>query len=315
MALSGGLAGLAGAVEVIGLRYRLYENFSPGYGYDAIAVALLANSHPLGVVLAAGFFGALQAGANRMQQTVNIETSLVFIIQALTVIFVIAAPKVGRFTFPRRGAGTPIEERGGGGACRLMPFLVRLDRGEHSPGDAAGVVGDGDVFAERSGVFNIGMEGMMLTGAFVAVTGSYYTDNVLLAAVTAMLAGGVLSLVHAYVTITRRANQIISGAAINLFALGLTNFLYRALLGSAGRKRVEGFPQWKIPVLGDIPVVGPLLFDQSVIAYVAYVAPLVFAWVLFRTTWGLNVRAVGEYPLAADTAACLSPGSATCRSS
>ena len=132
--------------------------------------------------------------------------------------------------------------------------------------------------------------------------GSYYTDNVLLAAVTAMLAGGVLSLVHAYVTITRRANQIISGAAINLFALGLTNFLYRALLGSAGRKRVEGFPQWKIPGLGDIPVVGPLLFDQSVIAYVAYVAPLVFAWVLFRTTWGLNVRAVGEYPLAADTA-------------
>jgi ABC-type uncharacterized transport system permease subunit len=164
------------------------------------------------------------------------------------------------------------------------------------------LVAMGGVFAERSGVFNIGMEGMMLTGAFVAVTGSYYTDNVLLAAVTAMLAGGVLSLVHAYVTITRRANQIISGAAINLFALGLTNFLYRALLGSAGRKRVEGFPQWKIPVLGDIPVVGPLLFDQSVIAYVAYVAPLVFAWVLFRTTWGLNVRAVGEYPLAADTA-------------
>jgi ABC-type uncharacterized transport system permease subunit len=64
-------------------------------------------------VLAAGFFGALQAGANRMQQTVNIETSLVFIIQALTVIFVIAAPKVGRFTFPRRGAGTPIEEARG----------------------------------------------------------------------------------------------------------------------------------------------------------------------------------------------------------
>jgi ABC-type uncharacterized transport system permease subunit len=113
MALSGGLAGLAGAVEVIGLRYRLYENFSPGYGYDAIAVALLANSHPLGVVLAAGFFGALQAGANRMQQTVNLETSLVFIIQALTVIFVIAAPRVGRFTFPRRGAGTPIEEARG----------------------------------------------------------------------------------------------------------------------------------------------------------------------------------------------------------
>jgi simple sugar transport system permease protein len=108
MALSGGLAGLAGAVEVIGLRYRLYENFSPGYGYDAIAVALLANSNPLGVIASSAFFGALQAGANRMQQTVNIETSLVFIIQALTVIFVIAAPTIGRYTFRRRGGVTAV---------------------------------------------------------------------------------------------------------------------------------------------------------------------------------------------------------------
>jgi simple sugar transport system permease protein len=111
MALSGGLAGLAGAIEVLGLRYRLFENFSPGYGYDAIAVALLANSNPLGVIASSAFFGALQAGANRMQQTVNIETSLVFVIQALTVIFVIAAPTVGRFAFRRRGATTvPVAE-------------------------------------------------------------------------------------------------------------------------------------------------------------------------------------------------------------
>jgi simple sugar transport system permease protein len=110
MSLSGALAGLAGAVEVIGLRYRLYENFSPGYGYDAIAVALLANSNPLGVVLSSAFFGALQAGANRMQQTVNIETSLVFVIQALTVIFVIAAPTVGRFALRQRGAAAPLAE-------------------------------------------------------------------------------------------------------------------------------------------------------------------------------------------------------------
>ena len=74
------------------------------HGYDAIAVALLANSNPLGVIASSAFFGALQAGANRMQQTVNIETSLVFVIQALTVIFVIAAPTLGRFAFRRRGA-------------------------------------------------------------------------------------------------------------------------------------------------------------------------------------------------------------------
>lgn len=110
MALSGGLAGAAGAVEVLGLRHRLYENFSPGYGYDAIAVALLANSNPLAVVLAAGFFGALQAGANRMQQTVNIETSIVFIIQALTVLFVIGGPTIARFAFRRRDAQVTVAD-------------------------------------------------------------------------------------------------------------------------------------------------------------------------------------------------------------
>lgn len=164
------------------------------------------------------------------------------------------------------------------------------------------LVAMGGVYAERSGVFNIGMEGMMLTGAFFAVTASFYTGSIVAAALTAMIAGGLLSLIHAYLTVGRGANQIISGAAINLLALGLTNFLYRALLGSAGRRRVEGFPQVRIPLLADLPVIGPLLFDHSVIVYVAYLAPLLFTWVLFRTTWGLDVRAVGEYPLAADTA-------------
>lgn len=109
MLISGGIAGLAGAGEVIGLRMRLYDHFSPGYGYDGIAVALLANSSPLGVVLSASFFGALRAGANAMQQATGIETSLVLIIQALTILFVIFGPLRGwvatRTT--RRAGSTP----------------------------------------------------------------------------------------------------------------------------------------------------------------------------------------------------------------
>jgi simple sugar transport system permease protein len=92
MLLSGGIAGLAGAAEVIGLRHRLYDRFSPGYGYDGIAVALLAGSNPLAVILSAGFFGGLRAGANSMQQATGIETSVVLIIQALTILFVIFGP-------------------------------------------------------------------------------------------------------------------------------------------------------------------------------------------------------------------------------
>ena len=95
MLLSGGIAGLAGAIEVMGLRHRLYDHFSPGYGYDGIAVALLAGSNPLGVLLSAFFFGGLRAGANAMQQATGIETSVVLIIQALTILFVIFGPLRG----------------------------------------------------------------------------------------------------------------------------------------------------------------------------------------------------------------------------
>lgn len=91
MLLSGGLAGLAGAGEVLGLRHRLYDRFSPGYGFDAIAVALLAQCRPLATIATAGFFGALRAGANQLQQTVGIEVSLILIIQAVAVLFVVGS--------------------------------------------------------------------------------------------------------------------------------------------------------------------------------------------------------------------------------
>lgn len=160
----------------------------------------------------------------------------------------------------------------------------------------------GGVYSERSGVFNIGMEGMMLVGAFTAVVVSYYTESWLLAAVGAMAGGALISLVHAYLTINRLADQIISGAAINVLALGVTNTLYRTAFSDISRVRVVGFPQIDIPLLSQIPFFGEILFEQSVIIYAAYLIPLVAAWVLFRTTWGLNVRATGEYPEAVETA-------------
>lgn len=91
------------------------------------------------------------------------------------------------------------------------------------------LVGIGGVFTERTGIFNIGIEGMMLTGAMAAVAGALVSGSVWVGTLCAMLAGGLLGVVHAYLTVTRRANQIVSGAAINLFALGLTNLLYGPL--------------------------------------------------------------------------------------
>lgn len=167
----------------------------------------------------------------------------------------------------------------------------------------------GGVYAERSGVFNIGIEGMMLVGAFTAVATSYYVgasgDSAvvwILAAIASMAAGGGISFIHAFLTVTRRVDQIITGAAINILALGLTNILFRAIWGETGRVRVAGFPEIRVPILADIPVVGPIFFQQSVIVFVAYLVPVIAAFVLFRTTWGLAIRAAGDFPLAVDTA-------------
>jgi len=112
-----------------------------------------------------------------------------------------------------------------------------------------------------------------------------------------------LGVVHAYLTVTRRANQIVSGAAINLLALGLTNVLYGPLYeGFKYRPRVPLYPKLAPEALHDIPILGPLFFAQPVIVWIAFALPLIATWVLYRTSWGLNIRAVGDHPHAVDTA-------------
>lgn len=162
------------------------------------------------------------------------------------------------------------------------------------------LAGAGGVFNERTGVFNLGIEGMMLAGALAGVAGSYFTGSILIATIWAMLAGGLLGLAHAYLTINRRADQIISGMMINFFALGATNLLF-ARLFPAERVRVAMYPIVAPQVLQDIPILGPVLFAQPVIVWVALLMPLVATWVLYRTPWGLHIRAVGDHPRAVAT--------------
>ena len=165
------------------------------------------------------------------------------------------------------------------------------------------LVGVGGVFTERTGVFNIGMEGTMLIGCMAAVYFSLVTGNIWIATLAAMVVGGLVGLVHAFLTITRRADQIVSGAAINLFALGITNLLNTPLYaGFEYRPRVTMYPVVAPEVLQKMPILGPILFAQPVIVYFAFLLPLVAAWILYRTTWGLNIRAVGDHPHAVATA-------------
>ena len=160
------------------------------------------------------------------------------------------------------------------------------------------LVSIGSVYAERSGVLYVGMEGSMLAGAFTSVAVTLFTGNLFLAAIAAMVAGGLLALVHAYVTVSRRAGQIASGIGIGMLALGATNFAF-ARLFPAQRLRVATYPVLSPPGLRSVPFLGPVIFAQSIIVWIALVLPLVSAWFLYRTSWGLNIRAVGEDPHAA----------------
>lgn len=161
----------------------------------------------------------------------------------------------------------------------------------------------GGLFSERSGVVNIALEGLMLIAAFAGVVGAWASGSALVGLGTAVAAGLLFALIHAVMCITFEADQIISGTAINLLALGGTGFLMVEIFGSGGTSpRVSGLKEVPIPLLSELPLLGPALFDQSLLVYLMYLlVPLSF-YVVFRTPFGLRLRATGEVPEAVDTA-------------
>ena len=156
----------------------------------------------------------------------------------------------------------------------------------------------GEIFAERAGVLNLGVEGMMLMGAVAGFSAAVATGNPWLALIVAMLAGGLLSLLHGVVTIHLRADQVVSGLALTFLGTGLARVLGDGL-SNAGS--IATLPQLTIPLLSAIPFIGPVFFrDQSVLTYVGYLlVPAAWYWIN-RTRPGLHLRAVGERPSAAD---------------
>ena len=152
------------------------------------------------------------------------------------------------------------------------------------------------IFSERSGVINIGIEGMMLLSAFMAYMFNVWTGNLLLAGLGGILTGAIMGLFLAFMSVTLKLDQIIGGSVINIIALGLTGYFYQTGLTTAGKLRA--FP---LGPLAEIPIIGPALFDNPPITYIAIVLVFIAQFVLFRTKWGLRTRAVGEHPRAADT--------------
>ncbi len=164
----------------------------------------------------------------------------------------------------------------------------------------------GGLYSERGGVINIALEGIMLAGAFTAAAVTVFTQNPWVGMLAAMVAGLLVAAIHAVASIEFRANQVVVGTAINILFIGVPALVSGALFESTGSTpqlpREQTLPDWNIPLIDRIPVLSQLLSGHKPIVYIALVAVPVTYYVLFRTRFGLRLRAVGENPEAADTA-------------
>jgi general nucleoside transport system permease protein len=157
----------------------------------------------------------------------------------------------------------------------------------------------GETFAQRSGVLNLGVDGIMLVGAYAAFYVALTSGNLWLGMLAAALVGLALGLLMAFISVTLKAEQGISGIGLYLFGLGLSSLLFKTTLGTV--KTIVGFQPVRIPLLSDIPVVGEIFFRHSLPVYGAFLLVPLAWWVIEKTTWGLRIRAVGQHPAAADS--------------
>ncbi|MFC5700431.1 ABC transporter permease [Cohnella faecalis] len=168
----------------------------------------------------------------------------------------------------------------------------------------------GGIMSERAGIVNIGLEGLMVAGAFASAVTAYYSQDAgfgkaspWIGLIAGMLFGVLFALLHAVATITFRADQVVSGIVINFVAAGSTLYLTKLLFEGAGQSPMvkERFYKWNIPLLSDIPVLGKALFVGYPTTYLALILVGVIYYLLFKTPFGLRIRSVGEHPSAADT--------------
>jgi general nucleoside transport system permease protein len=161
----------------------------------------------------------------------------------------------------------------------------------------------GGMFTQRAGIFNIALEGLMLIGSFFAIAGVYWTGNAYVGVISAVVAASAVALVLGFVVIDLRGNAIVAGLALNIFALGFTTYLMRPVFGVSGGSyydpRIHGLPNVDLPILADIPFIGPVISGYSILVYLAVLAVPLSYVLLFKHPLGLHIRAVGEDPIAA----------------
>ncbi|UCG00297.1 MAG: ABC transporter permease [Candidatus Heimdallarchaeota archaeon] len=153
----------------------------------------------------------------------------------------------------------------------------------------------GEIYAERSGILNLGIEGMVIASAAGSYAFAFITNNVYLGILFGILLGGVLASAHAIITVTFNRNQIVSGIGLTILGTGLSGFLGRDVIGKA----FDGLEKIPIPLLSDIPTIGPIFFNHSILVYLSYLLVPLLWFILFKTRVGILIRTVGENPSAA----------------
>ena len=164
------------------------------------------------------------------------------------------------------------------------------------------ITATGEVFSELSGVINIGIEGIMLMGCFGGFIGTYYTGNLFLGIIAGMLTGAIMGFIMAFLCITLEANQIACGIILNLFSMGLTAFLFRIIFGiTMMPPKIDTLPHLPLPFFNKLPFIGQILFEQNVIVYMTFFLVILSYLFIYKTNYGLKIRASGEYPAAASS--------------
>lgn len=177
-----------------------------------------------------------------------------------------------------------------------MDFLIAILASAVRSGTPVLYATLGEVVSERAGVMNLGLEGVMLIGAYTGFAVTRATGNPWLGILASFLAGAAITFIHAFLCITLMCNQVVSGLAMVLSGYGLSALLGRNVIGET----IAGMAPFKLPILGNIPFIGPIFFQHNAMVYASYLLTAGLCWFLFRTRPGLNLRAVGENPRAAD---------------
>ena len=290
--LSGGVAGLAGLFEVAGPIGQLVPVISPGYGFTAIIVAFLGRLHPFGVLIAGLVMALSYLGGENVQITVGLPQAVTGVFQGMLLFFLLACDVLIRYRIRFGAARQPVaREIRRGGARRMnvdagVLILVTVI-GAATPLLLAAL---GELVVEKSGVLNLGVEGMMLAGAVTAFATAITTGSSGLGIVTGALAGAALALIFAVLTMSLLANQVATGLALTIFGIGLSALIGSGFVGTPA----ERLPRLAIPGLSDLPVIGPLLFRHDFLVYFSLFMTAAVGWFLTRTRSGMIVRAIGE---------------------